>query len=71
MNTRQKKTLALIFEKPTRTDLRYDDVKSLVIAAGANIREGRGSRVRFERGAYSVHSIHRTRKRSCRNIQSN
>jgi hypothetical protein len=55
MNTRQKKTLALIFEKPTRTDLRYDDVKSLLMAVGANIREGRGSRVRFEQGAYSVH----------------
>ena len=55
MNTRQKKTLALIFEKPTRTDLRYNDVKSLLIAAGANIREGRGSRVRFERDEYSVH----------------
>ena len=55
MNTRQKKTLALIFEKPTRTDLRYDDVKSLLIAAGADMREGRGSRVRFKQGAYSVH----------------
>ena len=55
MNTRQKKTLALIFEKPTRSDLRYDDVKSLLMVAGADVREGRGSRVRFERGAYSVH----------------
>jgi predicted HicB family RNase H-like nuclease len=27
MNTRQKKTIALIFAKPTRTDLRYDDAK--------------------------------------------
>jgi hypothetical protein len=55
MNTRQKKPLALIFEKPTRADIRYDNVKSLLIAAGADVREGRGSRVRFERGAYSVH----------------
>lgn len=55
MNTRQKKILALIFEKPTRADLRYDEVKSFLVAAGSNIREGRGSRVRFERGAYSVH----------------
>lgn len=55
MNTRQKKTLDLIFEKPTRTDLRYDVVKSLLIAAGADMREGRGSRVRFKQGAYSVH----------------
>jgi len=55
MNTGQKKTLALIFKKPTRADLRYDDVTSLLIAAGASIQEGRGSRVRFGRGAYSVH----------------
>src|SRR5665647_3745621 len=50
MNTGQKKTLALIFKKPTRADLRYDDVTSLLIAAGASIQEGRGSRVRFGRG---------------------
>ncbi|PKN65538.1 MAG: hypothetical protein CVU54_18760 [Deltaproteobacteria bacterium HGW-Deltaproteobacteria-12] len=55
MNTRQKKTLALIFEKPTRNGLRYDDLKSLLISVGANIREGRGSRVRFEWDAYSLH----------------
>lgn len=55
MNTRQKKTLGMIFEKPTRTDLRYNDIKSLLIAVGAKIREGRGSRVRFERDEYSVH----------------
>jgi hypothetical protein len=55
MNARQKKILTLIFEKPTRTDLRYDDVKSLLMAVGASIREGRGSRVRFEQGTYSVH----------------
>ena len=55
MNIRQKKALALIFEKPTRTDFRYDDVKSLLIAAGANSREGWGSWVMFKQGAYSVH----------------
>ena len=55
MNTGQKKPLALIFDKPTRADLRYDDVTSILIVAGASIREGRGSRVRFGRGAYSVH----------------
>jgi hypothetical protein len=33
----------------------FDNVKSLLIAVGANSREGRGSRVRFEWDAYSVH----------------
>ncbi len=55
MNTKQKKTLNLVFEKPTRTDLRYDDVKSLLFAAGSDMRKGRGSRVRFKQGACSVH----------------
>jgi len=55
MNTKQKKTLNLVFEKPTRTDIRYDDVKSLLFAAGADMRTGRGSRVRFKQGAHSVH----------------
>jgi len=55
MNTKQKKTLTLVFEKPTRTDIRYDDVKSLLFAAGADRRPGRGSRVRFKQDAYSVH----------------
>ena len=58
MNKKQQKTLLLIFEKPTRSDLRYEDLKSLLTFAGARIGEGRGSRVRFEYGAYSVH-IHK------------
>ena len=58
MNKKQQKALLLIFEKPTRSDLRYEDLKSLLTSLGARIGEGRGSRVRFEYGAYSVH-IHR------------
>jgi hypothetical protein len=58
MNKKMQKTLFLVFEKPTRSDVRYEDLKSLLIAVGARIREGRGSRVRFEYSAYSVH-IHK------------
>lgn len=55
MNNKQQKTLFLIFEKPTSSDVRYDDLKSLLASVGARSVEGRGSRVRFEYGAYSVH----------------
>jgi hypothetical protein len=58
MNAKHRKSLLLIFEKPTRADIRYEDVKTLLVAAGAIIREGKGSRVRFEKDENSVH-IHK------------
>jgi hypothetical protein len=45
MNNKQQKALLLIFEKPTSSDVRYDDLKSLLASVGA----------RAEYGAYSVH----------------
>ena len=58
MNKKQQKTLLLIFMKPTCSDLRYEDLKALLTSVGSKIGEGRGSRVRFEYGVYSVH-IHK------------
>ncbi len=58
MSGKQKKTLAMIFEKPTRSDVRYVDVRAILIAAGATCRDGKGSRVRFEKGPSSIH-IHK------------
>jgi len=58
MNAKQKKILAGIFEKPTRSDLRYEDVKAVLLASGAICRDGKGSRVRFEKGSSSIH-IHK------------
>lgn len=55
VNAKQKKTLAMILEKPTRSDMRYEDVKAVLIASGAICRDGKGSRVRFEKGSNSVH----------------
>mgnify|MGYP006276424727 CR=1 FL=1 len=34
-----------IFERPTRVDIAWSDVESLLRACGAELREGRGSRV--------------------------
>ena len=46
MNKKQRQTLNRIFEKPERLDIPWSNVESLFIALGAEISEGRGSRVR-------------------------
>jgi hypothetical protein len=45
MNKKHRKTLADIYEKPTRCDVSWRSVESLFKAIGANIFEGKGSRV--------------------------
>ncbi|MCB2263759.1 MAG: type II toxin-antitoxin system HicA family toxin [Candidatus Thiosymbion ectosymbiont of Robbea hypermnestra] len=46
MNSKQRQTLSKVFEKPQRSDISWSDVESLFVALGAEISEGRGSRVR-------------------------
>ena len=46
MNKKQRKTLGKIFERPDRSDIPWVNIESLFIALGADITEGRGSRVR-------------------------
>jgi hypothetical protein len=48
MNSKQQKTLARIFERPTRSDLAWSEVESLFKALGAEIQEGNGSRIRVK-----------------------
>ncbi|MEO0416305.1 MAG: type II toxin-antitoxin system HicA family toxin [Verrucomicrobiota bacterium] len=50
MNSRQRRTLAAIFETPTRSDIKWAAIESLLRALGAEISEGRGSRVRITMG---------------------
>jgi hypothetical protein len=45
VNNAQRKTLRAVFERPTRADVAWQDVEALLVAAGAVVREGRGSRV--------------------------
>ncbi|MFH1806007.1 MAG: type II toxin-antitoxin system HicA family toxin [Pseudomonadota bacterium] len=47
MNSKQRKTLVAIFEKPTRGDIVWQEIEKLVIALGGEIIEGNGSRVRL------------------------
>ena len=47
MNSRQSKTLREIFEEPTRSDIRWLAIESLLMALGAEKHEREGSRVVF------------------------
>jgi hypothetical protein len=47
MNKKQHRTFQKIFEKPERADIKWNDIESLFIALGAEISQGRGSRVRI------------------------
>ena len=39
--------MALIFENPVRADVSWAEIESLLVALGAELLEGRGSRVRI------------------------
>ncbi|HRX05444.1 MAG TPA: hexulose-6-phosphate synthase, partial [Anaerolineae bacterium] len=46
MQAKHRRTLEAIFEKPDRANIPWHDVESLLQALGAEVTEGRGSRVR-------------------------
>jgi hypothetical protein len=46
MDSKHRKTLEAIFEKPERTNLAWRDIEALFISLGAEVTEGSGSRVR-------------------------
>ena len=46
MDSKHRKTLEAIFEKPERANIAWRDIEALFIALGAEISEGSGSRVR-------------------------
>ncbi len=47
MNTRQRQTLQDIFEDPVRSDIAWTEIESVLKACGAELSEGKGSRVRI------------------------
>lgn len=52
---RHQRTLATIFEDPIRANVVWTDVEHLLVALGAELSEGRGSRVRIAlRGVRAV-----------------
>ena len=47
MKSKHYKTLATIFEDPVRANIPWSDIENLLKSLGAEISEGRGSRVRI------------------------
>jgi len=60
MNTKQRRTLAAVFEKPTLAGIEWRSVASLIHALGGEIRYGDGSSVRIDLKGESIniHSPH-------------
>ena len=58
MNSKHRKTLAAVFAEPVSGTVAWSDVEALLLAAGARLIEGRGSRVRFEKDG-EVATFHR------------
>lgn len=46
MNKKQRQTLERVFEKPVRSDISWSDIEKLFRALGAELTEGKGSRIR-------------------------
>ena len=44
---KHRRTLEAIFEMPTRSDIRWADIESLIVALGGTVTGGRGSRRRI------------------------
>ena len=44
---KHRKTLQAIFDNPVRSGIAWEDIEALLKACGAEISEGRGSRVRI------------------------
>jgi len=47
MGPKHKRTLSAIFEDPVRSNIAWRDIESMLEAAGAEVSEGAGSRVRI------------------------
>lgn len=58
MNSKHRKTLVAVFAEPVSGTLEWAAIERLLLAAGARLIEGRGSRVRFEKDG-EVATFHR------------
>ncbi|MBT4067282.1 MAG: type II toxin-antitoxin system HicA family toxin [Candidatus Marinimicrobia bacterium] len=45
MNKKHRKTLAAIFTTPTKANIRFANIESLLVSLGGRITEGAGSRM--------------------------
>lgn len=47
LSNRHRRTLERVFEHPRRSDVAWVDIEALLVACGAKLTEGQGSRVRI------------------------
>ena len=47
MKTKHQKILRTIFDSPVRSNIQWSDIEKLLFSLGAEISEGRGSKVRI------------------------
>jgi hypothetical protein len=47
MNQKHRQTLEAVFDDPVRSNIPWRDIEAMLKAAGAEITEGKGSRVRL------------------------
>lgn len=52
LSRKHRQTLERIFENPVSGTIRWNDIESLLRVLGAEITEGRGSRVRINYGSF-------------------
>jgi hypothetical protein len=45
VNSKHRATLEAIFDRPTRSDIRWSQIEALILAQGGEVREREGSRV--------------------------
>ena len=62
MNSKQSKVLQAIFTNPVLSSITWNDIESLLISLGAEIREGSGSRVGFSLNGVDI-IVHRPHPR--------
>ena len=58
MNSKHRKTLVAVFTDPVSGTIEWMAIEGLLLAAGAQRIEGRGSRVRFEKDG-EIANFHR------------
>ena len=52
LSSRHLRTLAVVFERPTRGDIPWRDVEALFVALGGSVSNGKGSRRRVKIGEH-------------------
>ena len=55
MKKKHRKTLVAIYVRPTLGNITFDDVEALMLALGAEMDEGAGSRVAFTLRGERIH----------------